>query len=169
LIERIAPFLITLPAATVSRWIDRAPIFRADGGKVVGPGTATSDSIPAMLSAGEFIVKAEAVKQPGVLRVLERINDGASFRGFAEGGYTGPPRFTIPRFANGGLVRPEAQLAGSTLTVTVPVSEDTGRRQTIVQQSITVNAPSGNISKPTEMQITAATARGVRVADRHNN
>jgi hypothetical protein len=140
----------------------------AEGGKVFGPGTGTSDSIPAMLSAGEFVVKAQAVQKPGVQYLLEKINDGAIFRGFAEGGYTGPPRFTVSRYADGGLVQPTAALAAGTLTVTVPPQQEE-RRPTIVQQSITVNAPGGNISKPTEMQITAATARGVRVADRHNN
>jgi TP901 family phage tail tape measure protein len=36
------------------------------GGFVSGPGTATSDSIPAMLSNGEFVVKASAVGTYGV-------------------------------------------------------------------------------------------------------
>lgn len=38
----------------------------ASGGYVSGPGTATSDSIPANLSNGEYVVKAAAVKQYGV-------------------------------------------------------------------------------------------------------
>jgi TP901 family phage tail tape measure protein len=38
----------------------------ADGGFVQGPGTGTSDSIPAMLSNGEFVMKASAVKTYGV-------------------------------------------------------------------------------------------------------
>jgi len=36
------------------------------GGNVSGPGTATSDSIPAMLSDGEYVVKASAVDKYGV-------------------------------------------------------------------------------------------------------
>ena len=32
----------------------------AQGGEIVGPGTATSDSIPAMLSDGEFVMTAAA-------------------------------------------------------------------------------------------------------------
>jgi len=35
-------------------------------GEVEGPGTGTSDSIPAMLSDGEFVITAKAVKQIGV-------------------------------------------------------------------------------------------------------
>lgn len=38
----------------------------ASGGYVTGPGTATSDSIPANLSNGEYVVKAAAVRQYGV-------------------------------------------------------------------------------------------------------
>jgi|9_EtaG_2_1085328.scaffolds.fasta_scaffold00564_4 hypothetical protein len=37
----------------------------ADGGEIVGPGTTTSDSIPAMLSDGEFVMNARAVKGAG--------------------------------------------------------------------------------------------------------
>ena len=35
------------------------------GGESMGPGTGTSDDVPAMLSDGEFVVTAEAVKQLG--------------------------------------------------------------------------------------------------------
>jgi len=38
---------------------------RADGGEIVGPGTSTSDSIPAMLSDGEFVMNARAVQGAG--------------------------------------------------------------------------------------------------------
>ena len=37
----------------------------ADGGEIVGPGTGTSDSIPALLSDGEFVMTANAVKGAG--------------------------------------------------------------------------------------------------------
>lgn len=40
--------------------------YRASGGPVYGPGTATSDSIPAMLSNGEYVVRAAAVDRYGV-------------------------------------------------------------------------------------------------------
>jgi hypothetical protein len=38
----------------------------ADGGYVSGPGTSTSDSIPARLSAGEYVLRADAVRRWGV-------------------------------------------------------------------------------------------------------
>ena len=44
------------------------------GGGIRGPGTATSDSIPARLSDGEFVLNAEAVKHFGVDK-LEKMNE----------------------------------------------------------------------------------------------
>ena len=41
------------------------PIMAASGGEIVGPGTPTSDSVPAMLSDGEFVMNARAVKGAG--------------------------------------------------------------------------------------------------------
>jgi len=41
------------------------PIFSADGGEVTGPGTGTSDSVPARLSDGEFVLTAKAVRGAG--------------------------------------------------------------------------------------------------------
>ena len=38
---------------------------RAAGGEIMGPGTGTSDSIPAMLSDGEFVMTAKAVRNAG--------------------------------------------------------------------------------------------------------
>jgi len=40
-------------------------IFAAAGGEVKGPGTGTSDSVPARLSDGEFVVTAKAVRGAG--------------------------------------------------------------------------------------------------------
>ena len=48
----------------------------AEGGYVEGPGTATSDSIPANLSNGEFVVNAAATA--GNLDLLNNINNGAN-------------------------------------------------------------------------------------------
>jgi TP901 family phage tail tape measure protein len=40
--------------------------YKAEGGLITGPGTGTSDSIPAMLSNGEYVIKASAVGAYGV-------------------------------------------------------------------------------------------------------
>lgn len=51
---------------------------RASGGPVFGPGTATSDSIPAMLSNGEYVIRASSAKRIGYgnLDRLNRYADG---------------------------------------------------------------------------------------------
>lgn len=55
------------------------------GGPVVGPGGPRTDSIPAMLSNGEFVVNANATKD--FLPMLEAINSGnMSMMGLAAGG-----------------------------------------------------------------------------------
>lgn len=51
-----------------------ASVFAADGGQVRGPGSTTSDSIPAMLSDQEFVTRAAVVQQPGALDFLHAFN-----------------------------------------------------------------------------------------------
>ena len=69
-------------------WGDRSkkPIERASGGPVWGSGTATSDSIPALLSNGEYVINAESTKRHR--GVLEAINSKkpTGIMGFSEGG-----------------------------------------------------------------------------------
>lgn len=62
---------------------------KAQGGIVYGAGTSTSDSIPAMLSNGEYVVRAAAVRKIG-LPMLNAINAG---RGFADGGIVSASSF----------------------------------------------------------------------------
>lgn len=80
----------------------------ASGGAISGPGTGTSDSIPAFLSDGEFVVSASAVDRVG-LPLLEAINSGR-----------------YPRFATGGVVgirtsgaETPAALSGGNVTLNV--------------------------------------------------
>lgn len=62
------------------------PEFRAAGGPVFGAGTATSDSIPAMLSNGEFVQRADAVNHYG-LDFMHALNQKRLPRmGFDKGG-----------------------------------------------------------------------------------
>lgn len=56
----------------------------ATGGYIRGPGTSTSDSIPAMLSDGEYVIRAAAVDRIGVAN-LHRLNAGM-VSGFKKGG-----------------------------------------------------------------------------------
>ena len=55
---------------TAENFYGRNPAYQsriavADGGMIEGPGTPTSDSIPAMLSDGEFVMNAKAVRGAG--------------------------------------------------------------------------------------------------------
>lgn len=59
----------------------------ATGGYIAGPGTGTSDSIPAFLSNGEYVLTADAVQNVG-LPLLDAMNSGRA-----------------GHFATGGLVR----------------------------------------------------------------
>jgi uncharacterized protein YbjQ (UPF0145 family) len=81
----------------------------ASGGLVTGPGTSTSDSIPARLSAGEFVVNAAAVKRLGV-GFLQAIN-----------GLSAGPRVQGPAlaFAAGGLVPDAAPQATASNAVRI--------------------------------------------------
>jgi hypothetical protein len=67
----------------------------AEGGLIKGPGGPKSDSIPARVSPGEYIVKADAVSKVGV-DYLESINRGLNIPSIE--------RFSLPKFAEGGLV-----------------------------------------------------------------
>jgi TP901 family phage tail tape measure protein len=53
---------------------DLPPHKRAMGGYISGPGTGTSDSIPTMLSNGEYVIKADSVKRIGK-GTLDKINN----------------------------------------------------------------------------------------------
>lgn len=70
-----------------ARWSKAFGKGLATGGSVTGPGTGTSDSIPAMLSNGEYVLNAQAVDRLGV-PFLNGLNTGR-LRGFASGGLVG--------------------------------------------------------------------------------
>lgn len=59
---------------------------RAMGGVIHGPGTGTSDSVPAWLSKGEGVITAKAVGYYGGAAFINRLN-----------------RLEVPRFAGGGV------------------------------------------------------------------
>lgn len=79
----------------------------AGGGSVRGPGTSTSDSIPAWLSNNEFVVRAKAVRKYGV-GFMRAINSGRlDFSGavrLATGGLVnvGGPSFSYTGGGDGG-------------------------------------------------------------------
>jgi len=96
----------------------------ATGGQVLGPGTGTSDSIPAWLSNTEFVTRAAVVTQPGALGFLHDFNargmaaldDWARAVHHSTGGLAGVPAPALPRPAmgNGRLAEP-AKAMGATV------------------------------------------------------
>ncbi|MDN3621453.1 hypothetical protein [Methylobacterium isbiliense] len=84
----------------------------AEGGFVSGPGTSTSDSVPARLSNGEFVVNAKAVQRHRAL--LEVLNSGGSVAHFAAGGLVGPGSMPAP------AVSPPA--GGPTISISAPIT-----------------------------------------------
>ena len=93
----------------------------ASGGYVRGPGGPRSDSIPARLSAGEYVMPAHVVSRPGVLSALEGARSGR----FGLGGL-GAHLSGARRFADGGLVRPTAAPASATIGGHVTIGLDDG-------------------------------------------
>jgi hypothetical protein len=95
----------------------------ARGGRVFGPGTGTSDSIPAWLSNGEFVIRAAAVRKYGA-SFFAALNQMRMPK-FAAGGAVADlfdgmgraMRFDAPRFADGGLVAVPA--AGRPVSLTI--------------------------------------------------
>lgn len=89
-----------------ARWSSAFGKAFATGGSVDGPGTGTSDSIPAMLSNGEYVLNAQAVDRLGV-PFLNGLNTGR-LRGFASGGLVGSggvAGYKAERGSNGGKVQ----------------------------------------------------------------
>lgn len=96
----------------LSDWLKEKLGFQgfATGGRVFGAGGDTTDSIPAMLSNGEFVVNAKATRKFRPL--LESINsniNSSGIRYFQSGGIV--TRDDVIRYANMAGVPPELALA----------------------------------------------------------
>ena len=83
----------------------------ASGGFVSGPGTATSDSIPALLSNGEYVLNAAAVRRLGVAR-LNGLNNG---RGYADGG------LVVSGYTAGNCISPSGNSNANSRTVNLNI------------------------------------------------
>ena len=83
--EIISAAMIAAASANAgSSAVGAAAVAAATGGYISGPGSSTSDSIPARLSNGEFVVNAASVKKYGV-DYLHAINTGRAHH-YASGG-----------------------------------------------------------------------------------
>lgn len=89
---------------------------RAEGGFVSGPGTDTSDSIPALLSNGEFVMKAASVRKYGTA-FMASVNAGR----YAQGGLVGTsstPQVVVRVDGAGGASRTYAPVIHTSQPVT---------------------------------------------------
>lgn len=91
---------------------------RASGGPVFGAGTSTSDSIPALLSNGEYVVRAKSVAKYG-LGFLHSVNAGR----YASGGLVSSSR------RSGAASIQSAPLIGGDVTFVVDPSRKSAREQ----------------------------------------
>jgi len=88
---RVAAAIASTVAAMATAIQSINSVKLARGGKVKGPGSRTSDSVPAMLSKDEFVVNAESAEKYAPL--LEAINNdgkGGLFPGVGQGGIYNP-------------------------------------------------------------------------------
>lgn len=95
----------------------------AEGGHVRGPGTHTSDSIPANLSDYEFVTRAAVVTQPGALGFLEDFNrrgmlalaDWQPRVNHSTGGLAGVPAppMAAPTLGRGRMAEPAAAMSAT--------------------------------------------------------
>lgn len=123
----------------------------AEGGHVRGPGTGTSDSIPAMLSNGEYVVNAAATARHRAL--LDAINAGVALPAFASGGIVkAAPRGRGPGAAPSISIKNEIQVnaSGGTPQQNADLAERIGeqlegRMRSIVVDEIISQMKPGNI------------------------
>jgi len=104
--------------------------FFADGGHVSGPGTGTSDSIPAMLSDGEFVVNAKATKKHGNL--LKAINSGTITKlakgGPANGNSLGTPILALPTMSTIDQSKLTSKADGGKTEINLGITGDISRQ-----------------------------------------
>ena len=104
-----------------------ASVTAATGGYIRGPGTGTSDSIPARLSDGEYVVRAAMVSHYGV-DFLHALNRG-QLRKFSQGGLVSTPR--MPSYPEPGLSETLREGGQQTQVVASPVN---------IQQTLAVDS-----------------------------
>ena len=90
----------------------------AGGGSIVGAGSGTSDSIPAMLSNGEYVLTAAAVNRLGI-PFLDKLNAG-DFPGYSDGGLVLSGAYTGGGNSGGG--DSEGGLLGKVFNIVMNIS-----------------------------------------------
>jgi tape measure domain-containing protein len=123
-------FSSAFPGASVAGFEDILGFgLYANGGSVVGPGTGLSDSIPAMLSNGEFVVNARSAAKYRPL--LEMLNTSQGIR----------------KYANGGIV-----MNGFGSVNNIPMEVSPNRKQEKGDSIFNINI-TGDVSRQTRMEV----------------
>lgn len=125
--------------ATAASWLGFA-----EGGRVVGPGTGTSDSINARLSHGEYVFTAERVKRMGGFQVMDGLGE------------------ELTPFKNGGGVVAAQAASSSGATA----SRALGGGSTII--NMTVNTPDAASFRASNSQVLAQMQQAAGAAQRRN-
>jgi TP901 family phage tail tape measure protein len=112
---KISPIVVAAQAGRRNAIANRLGL--AGGGAVSGNGTATSDSIPAMLSNGEHVWTAREVQSAGGHGAVERMRQAV--QGFAAGGRVGLS--VQPRFPS--LAGPMANIAALARSIAAPMAQ----------------------------------------------
>lgn len=120
---------VTLDASVVARGIANAG-HKATGGRISGPGTGTSDSIPMWLSNGEHVIMAASASKldrtvgPNFLNVLNATGDLDRAVSQARTAYARSARdMSRNAYASGGRVQRMLDSATS-ITVSIPSRDD---------------------------------------------
>lgn len=120
---------VTLDASVVARGIANAG-HKATGGRISGPGTGTSDSIPMWLSNGEHVIMAASASKldrtvgPNFLNVLNATGDLDRAVSQARTSYARSARdMSRNAYASGGRVQRMLDSATS-ITVSIPSRDD---------------------------------------------
>jgi tape measure domain-containing protein len=128
---------------TMSADWDWGGLWMANGGRVAGPGTGTSDSIAAMLSNGEYVINAASTKK--FLPILSAINDGS-----------------FAKFAEGGLV--SSSMSGAATLSTIDKTQMSDERK---QQVFNLNI-TGDVSRQTKKEIMSMLPQIANGVNMHN-
>jgi tape measure domain-containing protein len=107
--------------------------FMANGGHVRGAGTGKSDSIPAFLSNGEYVINAQATKKHKAM--LDMINSGRA-----------------PKFADGGMVGIPMQSYDVVDKAVAAKDREQGKSKPQTQSTFNINV-TGDISRQTRREI----------------
>lgn len=159
--------VMTAYSTTGSVYRSQVPsVRRAGGGPVFGPGTTTSDSIPALLSNDEHVLTASDVQKAGghdaIYRMREAIQAGAAR--FADGGAV-----KAAGYASGGAVAGRSwsdQVRGL-----APRSVGMGGPVSVTNVNVEINGPVDQVAAGAQFerilqQYTSVTGRPLQVVTR---